>query len=413
MTHHPVRAIARAAAAGRPAGVALALSLAAAGAVQAQEQPWYLGAKLGYTHDSNVFRREQGVSDNITSAGVLGGFHWRPGRQHLYIDADAQTNRYGELDQLNNTSHAVTTGLDWQTIENLSGSLRYTSRQHLGDFAVIGTPDAKNVVRAQDASASVRYGYVSALGVEAGLARREAEYTLTVERDTSADVAWVGARYGAGGQLVLGVTARVTNGETPNYRPLLPLDITVVPTFGPVEPDDSDRRDLDFNATWQPSGRSTVTGRVSLTKEEHSAPSRADFSGVTGSVMWEYAATGKTTVRSSLVRDTGDETSFLSLSQLGLTGLRFDNNRLNWIAQVEADWQATAKVLVTGGFRYIRGTLNTVTGSSFSNNTNRLRLGARWQATRAASVGCDYLRDSGSATASANVIGCSADFVLR
>ncbi|HEX6361745.1 MAG TPA: hypothetical protein VFZ93_02225, partial [Albitalea sp.] len=75
---HPFRAVARAVRCGRPPQLALALTLAACGAAQAQDQPWYLGAKAGYTHDSNVFRRSgpEAVSDNITSMGVLGGFHW-------------------------------------------------------------------------------------------------------------------------------------------------------------------------------------------------------------------------------------------------------------------------------------------------------------------------------------------------
>jgi len=413
---HSLRAVARAFAGAASPGAAIALSLAACGAAQAQEQPWYLGAKVGYTHDSNVFRRNNPeVSDNITSAGVLGGFHWRPGRQHLYIDADAQNNRYDKLDQLDNTSHSVSTGLNWQTVGNLGGSLRYTQRKYLGDFAVAATPADRNLVKGQDATATVRYGYVSALGVEAGASRRKADYTLSLERNVESDVVWVGARYGAGGQLSFGVTARATKDETPLFRPLLPLELTDgVPTLSPtIEPDEGDRRDLDFNVTWQPSGLSTIVGRISLTRQDHTAPSRSDFSGVTGQVTWEYKPTGKTTIRSALVRDTGEETSFLSLTQFGLTGLRFDNNRVNWIGQVEADWEATSKILVTAGLRYIRGTLETLSGQDFSSNQTRLRLGARYQATRAASLGCDFLSDTGSATASATVFGCSAEFVLR
>src|SRR5689334_11736319 len=127
--------------------VALASSLAACAAhAQDGEQPWYIGARVGYTHDSNVFRRNDLVqSDNITSAGVFGGFHWRPGRQHLYLDAGADHNRFGTLRNLDNNSHTVTTGLDWQTVEHLSGSLRYARRQDLGDFAVVGTPSDRNI----------------------------------------------------------------------------------------------------------------------------------------------------------------------------------------------------------------------------------------------------------------------------
>jgi hypothetical protein len=238
---------------------------------------------------------------------------------------------------------------------------------------------------------------------------------VSVERNVDSDVFWVGGRYGAGGQLTFGLNARFTKEETPLYRPLLPLELTGgVPTLSPtLEPDESDRQDLDFNITWRPSGLSTVNTRVSLTKQDHTAPSRSDFSGVTGKVLWEYAPTGKTTLRSALVRDTGAETSFLSLTDFGLAGLRFDNNRLNWIVLGEADWAATSKILVTSGLHYIHGTIETLTGQEFSSNQTRFRLGARYQATRAASLGCDFLTDTGSAIASAVVFGCSAQFVLR
>jgi hypothetical protein len=214
--------------------------------------------------------------------------------------------------------------------------------------------------------------------------------------------------------LTLGVAGRVTKGETPLYQPLLPLDLTnQIPVLGGVEPDKMDRKDIDFTATWVPSGLSTLTGRISLTKVDHTAPSRADFNGVTGAVTWEYVPTGKTKIRSSLIRDTGNETSFLALTQLGLSSLRFDNNRLNWIAVLEGDWEATAKILVNGSLRYINGTLDTITGSSFNGNTIRLGLGARYLATRNITLGCNLVHDQGGSTFSASIYGCSASFVLQ
>ena len=111
---------------------------------------------------------------------------------------------------------------------------------------------------------------------------------------------------------------------------------------------------LGDSVTWEATGLSTLEGTISLTREDHTAPSRPDFSGVTGHVTWLYKPTGKTTFKTSIVRDTGTETSFLSLTSVGLEGLRFDNNRLNWTVLAQADWEATSKILVTPGVRYIR-----------------------------------------------------------
>jgi hypothetical protein len=387
----------------------LAVSLLGAVCAQAQERPWYIGAAQSFTHDSNVFRNggnEQ--SDTISSTSAFGGLNFTPGRQRLYLDGRVARNNYGDLKQLDNTSYSATTGLDWQTIEHLSGYLRYSGRQALSDYTVVATPDVKNIEKAQSASAGVRWGFTSALGIEGNVEKRKIDYSVSDERDSTGETASIGVRWGGGGQLSFGVTARASKSETPHYRPLLPLLFTnEIPTLGPEEPDEGDRRDLDFTATWTPSGLSTLIGRVSLTKDEHTAPSRADFDGVTGSVTWNYQPTGKTKFATSLIRDTGSETSFLSLTQVGLRGLRTDNNRLNWIALVEADWEATAKILVNGSFRYIRGTLDTITGSSYGNNTTRYALGARYLATRTITLGCNLAHEQGnSGSFRGNTAGC-------
>jgi hypothetical protein len=389
--------------------LALVVSLAPlCTAAQAQEQPWSVGAAQAFTHETNVFRRagdEQ--SDTISSTSVFGSLNLTPGRQRLYLSGRASDNRYDKLTQLDNTSYSVNTGLEWQTIEHLSGSVRYTGRQALIDYTVVGTPDVKNIETAQAASAGVRWGFTSALGVEGHVTRRKIDYSFSNERDSTTDVGSVGVRWDDGGQLALGVTARASKSETPLYQPLLPESILGVVALGPLEPDEGDRRDLDFTVTWTPSGLSTVTGRLSLTKEDHTAPSRADISGVTGAVAWDYQATGKTRIRTSLIRDTGSETSFLSLTQIGLAGLRTDNNRMNWVALVRADWEATAKILVNGSLRYMRGTLDTVTGTDFINNTTRFDLGALYQATRTIALGCNFTHERGSgARFRADTAGC-------
>ena len=186
-----------------------------------------------------------------------------------------------------------------------------------------------------------------------------------------------------------------------------------MPTLGAVEPDKSDRKDLDFSVTWEATGLSTLEGTISLTREDHTAPSRPDFSGVTGHVTWLYKPTGKTTFKTSIVRDTGSETSFLSLTSLGLSGLRFDNNRLNWTVLAQADWEATAKILLTPGVRYIRGTTDTATGSGYTATTTRYTLAARYLFSRNVTFAGNLLRDTGSGIASATVYGCSGEFVWK
>jgi hypothetical protein len=378
-------------------------------------QPWYLGALLGYTHDSNVFRRDAlKVSDGYTSAGLIGGLHWKPGRQHLYVDGNVENNHWNSQKQLDNTSHYVVGGLDWQTVEHLSGTLRYASRENLSDFAVPGTPADRNMERGQDASAIVRYGFVTPIGIEAGYRRGTLDYSITTDRNTTSDVVWVAGHYGVGMPLTLGVGLRSTKSDTPGYKPLLPFELFPPPNvqYGPVEPDKGDRKDIDFTATWQPSGVSVLTGRISYTREDHTAPSRPDLHGFSGQVTWDWKVTGKTTFRGTLVRDTGTETSFLSLEQIGLKGISFDNNHVSYLALAEAGWQATAKILVTAGLRYTNGVANTIAGSGYDVSTTRLRLGAQWEPTRHVSLACLVARETGNVSASATVYNCNAQFVM-
>lgn len=69
-----------------------ALSTAAALSQPAQAQtddsaPFYVGASLGVSHVSNIYRLSDATnSDTVVSAGVLGGLDHRLGRQHLKLD---------------------------------------------------------------------------------------------------------------------------------------------------------------------------------------------------------------------------------------------------------------------------------------------------------------------------------------
>ena len=68
---------------------------------------------------------------------------------------------------------------------------------------------------------------------------------------------------------------------------------------------------------------------------------------------------------------------------------------------------------MTPGLRYIRGTTDTLGGSSYTSSTTRLTLAARYLFNRNVTLACNLLRDSGAAIASATVYGCSGEFVWR
>jgi hypothetical protein len=400
--------------------LAVLAGLAVGGSAFAQQSPWYIGVSQGFTHYSNVYRQGAGqeVSDTVSSTGVLGGLNLELGRQRVFADFTANSNRYQDQDQQNNNSYSLSTGLDWQTIEHLSGNVRLTGRRNLGDYGVgtlpaygVTTP-VRNVETIRQASASVRYAMLSYLAFTGGVSDSELKYSFTTERDTSSKSAHAGLVYGTPGSLLnLGVSGRVTKGETPRYRQLLdPLFPNL--GFGPVEPDESDRKDIDFTVIWTASALSTVTGRISATREDHTAPSRSDFSGVTGEVEWSYKPSDKLAVQTSIARDTGSQTTFTRLQSTDPFPTMADQNRVNWVFGVDAKYALTAKVSLNGSLQHTRGDVDVVSGRSYQSRSNQFALGANYQVLRTLSLGCNLTRETRRAYG-ANVAGCSAQFVLR
>jgi hypothetical protein len=402
-----------------PAAAATAAALLLAPDARAEQKAWYIGVNQSFTHNTNVFRRNDTVeADNISSTGVLGGLHFEPGRQRIHLDASAQNNRFSKLSQLDNTSYSLSSGLDWQTVEHLSGSVQYNASQNLGDYSVPGTPEVKNVQSLKQFSASARYGFTGVLGLEGGVQHRTIDYSFTTERNTRENVANLGLRWGGGGPFSLGVAGRVTHGDSPNYRAVIEVDTIFGPAFGlgPVQPDRLTRRDIDFTGTWTPSAITAVDARVSFTRESHTSSALSSFNGLTGAVTASYQPTGKLSFKGMLVRDTGTETSFISLAPVGsrtpLTArdTRVDNNRINTVATLIGNWAATSKIGMNAQASTGRGT---VSSSDFTQTTSAYSLGATYVPIPSVTLGCNVSRQTATGTASSSIVGCNASFILR
>ena len=404
----------------RPVVLAFALC---GGAAWAKQTPYYIGASQGFTRQSNVFASSGNAqSDTISSTGVLGGVDLQLGRQHVYANGTAQTNRHQRFDQLNNLSYGLTTGLDWQTIERLSGGLRYATNQSLVNYADVQFPvGIKDVQKTQDASASVRYGISSSLGADASVSHRAVDYSAAEDRRAfKQNGGSLGLQWGGTGILTLGAALRLTKGDYPSALIVAPVAaIPATPTTPPVPaviavygPDKTDRKDIDFTGSWTPSGVSTLTARVSLTRETHSQPVIPKLSGVTGSIAWDYRPTGKLQFIASLTRDTGSETAFAALP-VKVIPVRNDNRRINTTAALDAKYAATAKIQVNAQLRHSDGSVLNSGGGTNDGSTNSISVGASYAITRSIDASCDASYESRSHSYNSNSIGCTARFTLR
>lgn len=384
-------------------------SLAVGTSVMAQQDtsPYYIGVSQGFTHESNLRRTATNeISETISSTGVLAGVNQRFGRQRLRADASAQTNRYNTEDSLNNKSYGLSAELNWETIEFLSGTLKYTTRNSLTDFATATGGTILSDLTTDEATASARYGFTSYLALDAGFTHRKLKYAneeLT-DRNYSQDTINTGVNWIVGAKLTLGVAVRSTKGNTPEYR--------VTPSAPPAN-DELKRRDVDLLATWIPSGFSTFNLRVSTTKETRSLATTGELSETTGLISWGYQPTGRLNFTTTLSRDTGAETTFAATSAEASRTQAVDNNRLSNSLSLETRYSLTGKSSLNASLRHRRGTQSDTSKETLKTYL----LGATYSPTRNITLACSVTRESRDIESNqaykTTITGCSGELALR
>ncbi len=397
-----------------------AVLLAAAGAAAAEANPYSVGVSQAFAHDTNLYRTQNAAQpDKYSITSLLAGVDQPFGRQRFYANGSVRATRYEDVRELDNTGYGLNAGVDWQTIEQWSGSLNVQANQSLANYgASADQPQItrRNIETTQQVNARVQRGLASLLSVEGTLSHRRLgysadEYAASEVRQNSASL---GLTYRPSGLLSLGSALRFTRGEYPN----------VVLANG--ETARFDRNDLDLTATWVPSGLSTVAARLSFGRQTSDALAQRDFSGTTGSISWAFLPTGKLAFNTTFSRDTGTEASFANIggTQLGASG---DNSQLTTSLGVTAAYAATAKIKVNAALRYTRRKLTNdqviagvpVQGSEGVDSLKTLSLGATYDPTRQWQVGCNAQRDlrlasGGLSNSYSNTnANCAAQFMLK
>ena len=387
------------------------LALGSATCVQAQEErsPYYIGVTQSFTHDSNVFRTASGqIADTTSGTGLIAGIDQQISRQRLYADGTVQVNRHRNVDQLNNTSYSLKAGLDWSTVEFLSGTLRYTTARNQANFGVVGVPAATgtNLETTQQFLASARYGLTSDLAFDVSAEHRSLKYSdeASANRNYTQNIGGAGLRWGKPSIFTFGIGGRLTKGTTPDYQPTDPKE------------DKLTRKDLDFTADWVPTGFSTLHARVSVTKETHTVATASDVDGQTGALEWAYKPTGKLSFSTTLSRDTGTETTFSIPSGDGSTAKRVDDNRITNTVLVAVKYELTSKISTGLNARQSKGKGGATTGDD---KVNTYGLTATYEATRNFTLGCNYSHESRSTSGvgvdsyTVNLVGCTAQLALK
>lgn len=398
----------------------------AAGACAAwadEPTPFYIGAKETLVRDSNVYRIPGGPADYYSITSLLGGVDQKISRQRLYATADVSYNKYKNVTDLDNTSYGIKAGWDWETIENLTGTLYGTANRNLVNFygAAEQPATTKNLAKTDQLGATIKWGGEGLLTLEGAYAHSRVDYSAPdyIVYKSSGDSASIGGYYRVGAFLRLGVAYRATRTETPYAVPL---------NTGGYESNTNNGRNVDLLADYKLSEKTSFKARLSYTRQTNSQPLVEDFSGVTGGLTATYAPTAKLTFEADYVRDAGTNATFFNVpggaqqnntDRFGLT----QGNKTVDLISLGLRYAATAKINATTGYTYrYAKTNNTQSGVATTTDTDKLHtfaLGATYDVTRTIQLGCNVSHESRDATGNpgfaytANTVGCSAQLLLK
>jgi hypothetical protein len=410
--------------------LAWGLAVVLATAALAQTSPYYIGASQSLTYDSNLLRLADGASAPAglsksslgSTTALLAGIDQPISRQRVFGNVALRANRYSGNSLYNNESWSGVVGLDWATVERLSGNISASANRALASFnqQEIGLIQRKNFEDTRTLDASLNVGLVTQYSLLASLGRREVEQSLDLpaaqSRNFEQNTASLGLQWRPSSKSSFGVALRQSEGKYPQFRAL---------AGGGFEADRYTRRDLDLTASLEPTGLSTVSARLSTGKIDYDLATRRNFSGVTGTLAWNWQATGKVRVNTTLTRDTGQDSYAVTVFNTPGTA---DYSRVTTSLSLGADYAATSKVQVNAGFSMQDsdrvGTLpsatSTLTNDNGSERAYTFTLGARWRPTRSVLVGCnanaEKRKGSGNLVGNninSNSLGCYGQFTLQ
>jgi len=387
--------------------IALAVGLSASSATLAQSSPYYLGATQTFGTNSNVRNVADGQPaerDNFSTTALTAGISQPFGRQRFFLDAGARHTRFNDASDLNNTGYDARVGLDWATIERLSGSLAFGSTQNLARLNPGNAPQAtsRNLERTNSVDARFALGGEGRLGLEANVGHRRVDYSAPefISREYEQNTAGAGIRYRPGAVLILRTGLQGQDTKYPRYFEVAPDQF---------EADRAKRRDLYVGAEWAPSPISALVTRISYSRVEYDRATATDFSGLTGTLSWLWRPTGKLQFTTTAARETGQEVGFAiarssatatpptdpstpTTPATSTTASASDYSRVTNSLGLRAVYELTAKVRMDAGVGVARRDLTDQAGNSGTDRTTNYSIGALWTPTRVLGFGCAATR---------------------
>jgi len=393
-------------------------------AATAQSSPYYIGLSLGLLQDSNIFRARDGVvlplglsrSDTVVTTSLLAGVDQPIGRQRVFGTVSLSDNRYVNNDYLSYPGYGLNLGVDWSTVERVSGTLSMRANQAQRRFneASGGVIDPrKNIENSLAVDAAFRVGMVTRWSAEAslGFARTDYSNAAYAASENEQRSVSLGTRWRPSSIISFGAALRYTLGDYPARN------------------DRYNAYYLDLTSSWTPGGASSAYVRLSPTRLTYENASASNFSGLTGSATWQWQPTGKLLLNTTLSRDTNQDSYnqrlLVPISPTQAQSVLVTTDDVNATTQlrVSLDYAVTGKITATTAASVGKRTLsrtNNLQDISDSDRTSNLSLGARWAPTQATQLSCQITSekrttDKGLLTLPyrANTLGCTGQWLLR
>ena len=417
----------------RLAGALLALCTCSA---SAQHSPWSIGGSTLFSHDSNLLRLAdtqvpgpgESRSDTVLSTALVGSLNQNIGRQRVFGNLTLRDNRFERNAKYNNQSYNGALGLDWSTINRISGNLSLSAARNLSTFNAegVGLLPEKNLETTQAANASVSVGLVTEYSLEIGAGRRQVRNSVqdqrVLSRDVNQDTLSVGLAWRPTAAFGLTGALRRVSALFPTFR--------LNANTGAYESDRYKQQQIELIAALQPSGASTLDLRLSFGDTRYLINEERNFSSVNGSLGWLWQATGKLRFTTRLARDKGQDNYPSSVPFFGgAVPVTLSDSRVITTLRVQADMDVSAKVAISTSLQHANRTLdrntlavsNTLSLATLSgkDGTTVFTLGGRWAPVRNTLVGCDAntenRRASGGLTSNlkAASLGCYGQLTLQ
>ena len=398
-------------------------------AALAETGPWYVGVAERLSHESNLYRVDTDTalgrlsrSDTVASTSLVAGLDQPFGRQRLFGSATLSANRYRNNDYLNDNSYALTGGLDWSSIERLSGNVNAVASRHQRSFSVDSSPGLpetrKNNESIEQLDTTFRVGEVTRLTGEATLGQRRVAYSAAE---------YAGSQYRQNrGSLGLRLRPGIATFGAALSLADSRYEASPVRAATGQAPEQVRRRSLDLSVNWPASGASTVYARLSPTRVTYREFTQRDFSGLTGALRWNWVPTGKLSFDTRFVHDISQDSNFETFGGPAIAGTS-NTGRTSTELRITMGYEMTAKIGLTVALgsthRRLEQTaklagLSVVTGAG-SDDTNTLLIGLRWLPQRSLQLGCSAAREQRSATGRltrpyrANTLNCYGQFTLQ